>query len=193
MTEKLYYPVDNTDKFVLADQLSPMQEIVDEYNGLMQDNESNMIALKTIIYKMLRYASGSSDLYEFALVMIILKLALVKRNFNAGEWLDGARIAYKMGELEICRELLYDSSVGLGIKTVKNDNRDFGAILQETKEQNAADILGMIVEELEADGLGEDDYEQILKEFAKSLELWRNIETPKINHNKEICYDLCMR
>lgn len=122
--------------------------------------------------------------------MVILKLALQKREFHGGPWLEGAVVAYNSGELEVCRELLYDSSVDLGIGTVKDEHDDFGTILKETKDQNVADILGMIIEELEAEGLDESDYEQLLKEFAEPLERWRNLETPKIKQNKGSSYGI---
>lgn len=177
---KLFYPVNNTDKFVVANRLVRIQGRMDEYNRLIKEANPDMIAVRTEVYQMMSFTQDEDGPREFSMSMRILGLALKKREFNGGEWLEGAEIAYNSGEIEICRELLYDSVEELGAKTVKDYNDDFKKILKENKNQNIADILGMITDELESDGLEEEDYERLLKDFAGVLEKWRNLEVPKI-------------
>lgn len=76
--------------------------------------------------------------------------------------------------MEFCREFaIHDARDGYSAKR-------FVAVKRESDDDNTADIMGMIVEELGANGeLSKDDFEELLEDLAAPLVKWRSLKVPK--------------
>lgn len=185
--EELYYPIAK-DEFLIRNVLGVFQKLIDEYNITIKDgnlNESKIVSAAQNIFM----CTEGIKLNEISQVLVILLLALEKRNNSRAVWLYGASVPFNCGDLEICRELVIFALKKSGTGDVRNSNKEYIKLSKEDKEQNVADILGMVVEELERNNsIDEKQYKSLLNDFAKPLEKWRNLEVPKAQH--EGSYDL---
>lgn len=146
--EELYYPF-NKGKFDIWDVCGKFQKLIDEYNRVIKDNDINETKIMSKILDIIIYVIIRKDLNEISQAMVTLLLALEKRNNSRTVWSYCASIAFNCGDLEICRELVIFAIKKSSIGDVRNSNREFIKLSKEDKEQNVADILGMVVEELE--------------------------------------------
>ncbi len=181
---KLYILLEKEGDFLMKDICNRIQELVDKYNSYsqMENGEKDAIsAVQDIVLSCI----GEYRPIEYARVMMILLLALEKRNNSRFVWLSGSRIYFNSNDLEICRELVIHSIKEAGAGTVKNTNKEFIPLSKEDEEQNIADILGMIADELrEWTCLDDEKYSELLSDFAEPLEQWRNLKVPKTLHEE---------
>lgn len=184
LNDSLWYSIDNTDSFILANYQDKFQTLIEKYNELISNSDLDRGEIRAVIKNLIVCSRGIVGAFEFSQVMIILLLSIARRKIGGGEWVDGAHIALKTDQIEICRELLHYSLKEVELRTIKKSHEAFSEILKEDKEQNAADILGMIIDELSVDGLTEDDYHHLMQDFVKILVDWRELKVPKC-FNKE--------
>lgn len=189
--EELYYQFDK-DEFRIRDVCGLFQKLISEYNERIiknNVNEDDLRFLTFVVRKIVIYVKEQTNLNEISQVMVILLLVFEKKINSRTVWTDFANIAFRCGDLEVCREFVLFALEKSSIGDVRNSNREFIKLSKEDKEENVADIMGMIVEELERENiLDEEKYKNLLKDFAKPLEQWRNLEVPKIQ--KKDSYDL---
>ena len=185
--EELYYPTDRGE-FVKRTFCNTYQELMNEYNSISEekvDKDGPIHAVEDIII----YATTATFPNEFTQAMVLLLLALEKKSNSRVVWLYSAEVAFNCGDLEICRELVLFAIEKSGKSDVNNSNGEFIKLSRENKEENTADILGMIIEELEKeDHLLEENYDELLNDFAGPLEQWRELDIPKSRQNRS--YDL---
>lgn len=186
--EQLYYSLAEG-KFSKREICNIFQELMDEYNKIFEKKEINESDLEFAVRNLIIYAEGGTHPNEIFQAMLVLLLTLEKRVNSRTVWVYCADAAFHCGDLEICRELVIFAIGKAGKGDVRNANREFIKLSEEDKEQNVADILGMVVEELERENsLDEGKYKNLLNDFAKPLEQWRNLEVPKSQHKGS--YDL---
>lgn len=175
--ECLVYPYAG-EEFAIGNLVDSLQEDVDIYNANIK-NEINEEKMWSAVYSLVMGAKGNEFPNEFSLVMAILLFALDTRQGSRSVWMMGMHTTYEQNDMEVCRELIFRAIESGAKSDVKNSTKEFIPLSKETKEENIADIFGMITEELEADGLEEDKYHQLLEDFAKLLVKWRELEVPK--------------
>lgn len=134
----------------------------------------------TVPYESMRYRARwigdccvDYGVYEFARAMAVLQLAREGRLVSR-EWGLSCEIAFGSGDIEFCREF--------AIRNARDgySEKKYNPIKRESADENVADIMGMIVEELGGIGeLSEDDYEKLLEDFAAPLVRWRALGVPK--------------
>lgn len=186
--EELYYPFAK-DQFDIRDVCGIFRKLISEYNRIIKDNDIDESDLSFAVRKIIIYVKEQTNLNEISQAMVILLLALEKREKVRTAWVYFASVSFNSGDLEICRELVISEIKKSSIGDVRNSNREFIKLSKEDKEENVADIMGMVVEELERENsLDEEKYKNLLEDFAKPLEQWRNLEVPKSQH--EGSYDL---
>lgn len=108
--------------------------------------------------------------YDFARVMAVMELAREGR--LAGRiWGLNSAITFANGDIEFCREF--------AIRNARDgySQKQYNPIKRESADQNVADILGMITDELGE--LDDNDYEDLLDDFAAPIIRWRSLEVPK--------------
>lgn len=190
INEELYCPIPNNGiGFVKGSVQNLFQNLINQYNRDFNQKEINKDKIKRIVEDIIAWSKGRLCLNEFAQTMVLLLLVLEEKNNSRIVWLYSAGIAFNCGDLEICRELVLFAIEKSGKSDVNNSNGEFIKLSREDKEVNTADILGMIVEELEREGhLGEENYNELLDDFANPLEQWRELDVPKSKQNGS--YDL---
>lgn len=191
--EELYCPIQNNGiGFIKGSVKSLFQNLISQYNRCFKEKELNKDDIKGVIEEIIAWSEGRLCFNEFAQIMVILLLTIEEKSNSRVVWLYSSGIAFHYGDLEICRELVIFAIDKAGTGTVKNSNKEFIKLSKEDKEQNVADILGMIIEELGREShLEEEKYSELLIDFAKPLEQWRNLEVPK--SKQEGSYDLVYR
>lgn len=98
-------------------------------------------------------------LYEFARAMAVLEIAGSGRTAYRA-WSLSCEIAFNTGDIEFCREFAIRNA-GEG-----NSEKRYNPIKRESADQNAADIMGMIIDEIgELGELEGDDYEDLLEDL----------------------------
>lgn len=186
--EELYYPLDQGG-FAKSNVCNIFQKLIGKYNRCFEETEINENKIRGAVEDIIIYAKGGTRPKEFGQAMVILLLAFEKKSNSRAVWLDNANIAFNCGDFEICRELVIFAIKKSGKGDVNNSNKEFIKLSKEDKEQNVADILGMIVEEVERENyVKEEKYDELLNDFVKPLEQWRGLEVPK--SNREESYDL---
>lgn len=186
--EELYYPLDRGE-FVKRTFCNTYQKLINKYNKIFEENKVDEDRLIHAVEDIIIYATTATFPNEFTQAMVLLLLTLEKKSNSRAVWLYSAEVAFNCGDLEICRELVLFAIEKSGKGDVNNSNGEFIKLSRENKEQNTADILGMIVEELEREcHLEEEKYNELLRDFVKPLEEWRNLEVPKSKQDRS--YDL---
>lgn len=131
----------------------------------------------TVPYNSMRYrAQWIGDrcvdygVYEFARVMAVLQLAREGRLVSR-EWGLSCEIAFDNGDIEFCREF--------AIRNARDgySEKKYNPIKRESADENVADIMGMITDELGE--LSEDDHKKLLEDLAAPLVRWRALNVPK--------------
>ncbi len=176
--------------------LENVKEEIENYNKAFERAEKIEIDFEGAASKLSSWSSGR-DIPEFAQSLVILLLTYVKRTYTRMVWIDAAEIAWNRGDMEICREIVkYASKQGAG---VKGSNKEYVVLGRESKNENVADILGMIIEELrESNSLNEKKCKELLKDFGEPLDRWRNLEVQKAYQDEsfDLLYqilELCMK
>lgn len=108
--------------------------------------------------------------YDFARAMAVLEIAREGR--TAGRvWGLSCEIAFNTGDIEFCREF--------AIRNARDgySQKKYNPIKRESADENVADIMGMITDELAE--LEDDDYDELLEDFAAPLVQWRVLNVPK--------------
>lgn len=157
---------------------------VEEYNS-MSYNAMSTESCDSVSGKVMTIISNSLGLYgaiDFTRAMCILLLAREGRNAYK---LMGycADAAYISGNLEFCRELA-DRMVKESCRA--EVSKVYLELKSESAEENVADIMGMITDELSE--TSEEDYEKLLDDLAPLLERWRIRKVPK--HLTDGAYEL---
>ena len=188
--EKFYYLTDEG-KLSRTDKRSIYEEYIDEYNRFISEDKENEEAMEDVITDVLINCKGDAKITsnEFLQSIVILWFIVGTKSYSRSVWVHNADIAFDHGDLEICRELVIYAIKEIGIGDVRNSNKEYPKLRNEDKDQNVADILGIIVDELKQEGhLDESKYKELLEDFAKPLDKWRNLEVPKVKY--EGSYDL---
>lgn len=170
--ENLSIPVAE-DEFMSADCIKDIEAMVEQYNAMQ-----SMEAYENIDTHVGRLAMDSREchLTEFARAMAVLHLAREGRLADR-IWTVSADIAFENDDLEICREFVTREIKEASKGDVANGNKAYIPLSKESADENVADIMGMIIDEL--GGLTEDDYEKLLEDLAAPLDQWRNLAVPK--------------
>ena len=183
--EKFYYLTDEGE-LSRTDKRSIYEECIDEYNRCISDSEADDKQLMYAIYDVIRNIDVSN---EFLQSMVILSFIAATKSYSSTVWVYNADVAFGHGDLEICRELVIYAIKKSSVSDVKNSNKQYIKLRDEDKDQNVADILGIIVDELKLEGhLDESKCKELMEDFAKPLEKWRNLEVAKVKHKGS--YDL---
>lgn len=124
--------------------------------------------------------------YDFARAMAVLDIARQGRTvFRA--WDLSCEIAFNTGDIEFCREF--------AIRNARDgySEKQYNPIKRESADQNAADIMGMITDELGE--LEDDDYDELLEDFGSLLSHWRALKVPKYKDSAayETMYEIVKR
>lgn len=170
------------DEFMSLDDIEAIEAMVEDYNAMLSTAAYDSV--NTHVGR-LAYYSCESDLPEFARAMAVLQLAREGRLADR-IWTASADIAFKNGDLEICREFVTREIKQASKADVANGNRAYIPLSKESADENVADIMGMIVDELGE--MTEDDYEKLLEDFAAPLARWRMLKVPK--WQDETAYDI---
>lgn len=177
--EKLYYPLERGE-FVKKTFCNTYQKLINKYNRIFEEKKVDEDRLIHAVEDIIVYATTATFPNEFIQAMVLLLLTIEKKSNSRTVWLYGADVAFNCGDLEICRELVIFAIGKLGKADVNNYNGEFIKLSREDKNQNVADILGMIVEELEREKhLEEEKYSEILNDFVRPLEQWKDLDVPK--------------
>lgn len=131
--------------------------------------------------------------YEFGGDLSVLLFAIEGRCGKKLAWGASAHSAFDGGELEICRELVFREMLEYSKGDVMNANKAYKQLIKETADDNTADILGMITDEL---GVMDDEkFEELLDDFGALLVQWRALEVPKCRDGDayELVYELVER
>lgn len=171
----LVYPYQG-EKFALGNLSCRLQIKVDAYNENAKNKKYEEMG--TIVSSLIMAGNGMEYRSEFSQAMVNLQFALEKRQNSRIIWELNVDSSYEHKDLEICRELVIRAIEVVG-KSELSNRKIFIPLSNESKEQNIADILGMITEELEAGGLKEEKYQELLDDFAGLLKKWRELEVPK--------------
>lgn len=131
----------------------------------------------TLPYDFMRYRARhigdccvKYGIYEFARAMAVLEIARQGRTVSR-VWDLSCEIAFDNGDIEFCREFaIHNARDGYSEKK-------YNPIKRESADENVADIIGMIADELGE--LDDDDYEELLEDLAAPLVRWRAIKVPK--------------
>lgn len=169
MEKKMYIPLeeDTFSKFVQTNIAEQIEAHVKAYNEARLTETYGEVNNRVDWIGDLCCDCG---VYEFARVMAVMELAREGR--LAGRiWGLNAGITFANGDIEFCREF--------SIRNARDgySQKQYNAIKRESADQNVADILGMITDELGK--LDDDDYEDLLDDFAAPLIRWRSLKVPK--------------
>ena len=188
MEKERFYYLTAEGEFGCTDERSIYEKYINEYNRCISDSESNEKAMSAI-YNVIINVYESNEFLQSMVILLFIAGTKSSEGYTRVVWTKNARAAFGHGDLEICRELVIYAIKKSSVGNVRNSNKQYIKLRSEDKDQNVADILGIIVEELEQEGhLDESKYKELLKDFAKPLEKWRNLEVPKAKH--EGSYDL---
>ncbi len=164
------------------------EEGVDKYNAIQGTKPEHDV--DTEVFKLAESSRGPYRPHEFARVLSILLFAREGRENSRLPWLSIANDASESGDLEICREIVFRA-----IKECRKENvkKSLIPLTKESADDNAADIMGMIVDELGE--LSEEEYEELLDDFGALLVQWRELEVPKCKDKGayELVYQLVQR
>lgn len=165
----LYIPVAE-DKFMATNVREEIEAHVKAYNDERLTTPYDIVDVRV---ERAGNCCCEFGVYEFARALAILQLAREGR-LASRIWTLSADIAFASGDMEFCREFaIHEARDGYAAKR-------FAAVKKESADDNTADIMGMIVEELGANGeLSEDDFEELLEDFAAPLVKWRSLKVPK--------------
>lgn len=168
----MYIPF-TEDDFIPTNVQEEIEARINNYNSNRSTKSYDIVNVEA---ETLGRYSNEYRIYDFARSIAVLQLAREGRPAYR-VWGLSAEIAFDNGDLEICREFvtreIKESSKG----DVANSNKAFIPLSKESADENVADIMGMITDELGE--LTEDDYEELLKDLAAPLDQWRNLEVPK--------------
>lgn len=175
--EKLYIPYKKYDwlSFMTTDLKGKMEMSVNKYNAerLTKPYESRKYRPERIADQCCDYGICGYGVYDFARAMAVLQLAREGRTVSR-VWDLSADIALANDDLEFCREF--------AIRNARDGYTDkkLNPLKRESADENVADIMGMIVNELgESRELDDDEYEELLDDFAAPIIRWRAISVPK--------------
>ena len=105
INEELYYPLAK-DEFDIQDVCGIFQKLISEYNRIIKNNDIDESDLSFAVRKIIIYVKGQTNLNEISQAMLILLLALEKREKVRTAWVYFATVSFNSGDLEICRELV---------------------------------------------------------------------------------------
>ena len=170
--EHLFIPLAE-DEYLLTNVREEIEARVNNYNA---ERSTKAYDIVDVGVHSLGQRGNEYRVYDFARAMAVLELGREGR-LAYRVWGLSADIAFDNGDLEICREFVTREIKESSKSDVANSNKAFIPLSKESADENVADIMGMITDELGE--LTEDDYEELLKDFASPLDQWRNLEVPK--------------
>lgn len=172
--ETLYIPLVQKD-FMPTNIREEIEAHVNKYNAERGTTPYDIVNVRV---GSIGQCCNERGVYEFARAMAVLQLAREGR-LAYRIWALSADIAYANGDLEFCREFTIRES-----REGYSEER-YNPLKRESADENVADIMGMITEELGE--LSEDDYKKLLEDFAAPLVRWRMLKVPK--YRDEDAYD----
>lgn len=198
--EKLYYMIENgRGRLSRIDIDKIYQKLIDDYNQCMADPEAEEKQINSVTTNIIinfRLADPAIRSLEFIQSAIILLLVQQEGGYNSWRgWIYSALagVAFAHGDLELAREFVILDLKVSGIGDVRNANPQYIVLSKEDKEQNTADVLGILMEELgEEKPLTEEQCRRLLEDFAELLNRWRNLEVPKVQQegSYELIYEM---
>lgn len=186
---KMYIPIsiDGSITFRTTNVIEEVEARVNEYNTVQSIEEYFIVNSKVIniICCCMEY-----QLNEFVRAMSVLLLARAGRLSNRAPWLLRTFIAFESGVPEIYRELV---SRAVNTYGLEKERISLNPLSSESAGENAADIMGMITDELGE--LSEDDYEELLEDFAPLLVQWKNFDVSEYEDEEvyELVYEMIRR
>ncbi|MDE7398756.1 MAG: hypothetical protein K2N06_04420 [Oscillospiraceae bacterium] len=168
----MYIPL-TEDEIIPTNVKEEIEARINNYNSERSTEAYDIVDVG--VHSLGQYAN-EYQVYEFARAMAVLELAREGR-LAYRVWGLSADIAFNNGDLEICREFVTREIKESSKSDVANSNKAYIPLSKESADENVADIMGMITDELGE--LTEDDYEKLLKDLAAPLDQWRNLEVPK--------------
>ncbi len=184
--KQLYFAYNNGE-FRKTNQTELIQENIDSFYD-PRSVRRKAYDLADIFY----FASEGIDINEFATAVGIFVVSNQNGNYYTS-WHEFAHIAWRWGDLEFCREYASRLQMEQGKSIVKKSNKEFLTLCDENEEQNTADILDIIFEELRLqNNFNEDTCKEVLEAFAKPIAEWRSIPVPKFMNERayEAMYEI---
>ncbi|MDE7231022.1 MAG: hypothetical protein K2N56_11135, partial [Oscillospiraceae bacterium] len=216
--KEMFFAIDD-ECFLPTDIKGTLQKHVDEYNAMQSaepdklkeivheitswhnvtPEEAVTLKIRGIVLKMTSWCSGLYLPYEFGGDLSVLLFAIEGRRGKKLAWGASAHSAFDGGELEICRELVFREMLEYSKGDVMNANNAYKQLIKETADDNTADILGMIIDEIgdfgDIEKMSDDDFGDLLDDFGALLVQWRALEVPKCRDEDayELVYELIER
>ena len=141
----------------------------------------------------------SFNFFQYAQIMVLLFHLIAETAEDASAIIAYMKMSYKFMDFEISREQAMYALKYVSKSDLRNSGKEYIKLLEEDRDTNVADILGMILDELESKGnLSEEDYDKLLTALAKPIERWRNYDLPKatqegsyktIKQIVDVCYE----
>ncbi|MBR1702956.1 MAG: hypothetical protein IJ716_13575 [Lachnospiraceae bacterium] len=165
------------------------EEAVREWNALPQPRykqEESMDRAVDLNSTLLEKPEEETQLAMFALYVAI------SDNPEEGWYLTRAMDYYfrhmKRNLPEFCREIIFRDLKHTSKADLSNSGKDYVALIKENENTHVADILGLILEELQekaelsggvGEGLSDKTIEELIDELKEPIVQWRNFKLPK--------------
>lgn len=177
--EKVYYIKPDGGE-LYRDKIKIYKKYIDRYNKIFERENIQEQDFESAVDDIILTA-GENNTKIFLQAMILLLLAYQNRNPYRSVWTESAHVSLEWGDKEVCRELVLYAIKQSSKSDVKNSSDEFIALSKENKDDHVVDIIGMVIEELNVAGdLNEQQYNEILTDFAEPVQLWRHLEVPKV-------------
>ena len=195
--------IDNEMRWPFGEQQFFCGSVVDYYQKQIEEWEkadfpnSRELSVGASIHCMVNNAIVFG-FYNYARIMLLLFYLISDKAEDDSAIIYNMKISYKLMDNEYAREFAASALKQVSKSDLKNSGKEYIKLLEEGKNENVADILGMILDELESKiDLSEEDYDLLLTELSKPIEKWRYFDLPKASQEEshetirqiiEICY-----
>lgn len=167
--KELFIPYKKYDRlsFKTTDLIGKIEPYVNAYN-----TERVTLPYDSMEYRARNIGDICVDygVYDLARAMAVLEIAREGRTAYR-VWGLSCEITFNAGDIEFCREF--------AIRNARDgySQKKYNPIKRESADENVADIMGMITDELGE--LEDDDYDELLEDLAAPLVQWRALNVPK--------------
>lgn len=176
--------------------IGEVEKLINKYNkliGLERKQDVLSVIHWMEVYTKYPYSK------KFLQALVLLELAYENRDNYRNAWPESANASMFWGDKEIARELACYAAKQSSRGTLANSHYEFATLMKQNKDENVADIVGMVIEELSAQKpLEEAELEEILTDFAEPVLQWRALDIPKYAKSGsyqviEQILELCMK
>ena len=193
--EKSIYLSPDGEKYDLR-TIETLAKYIERYNILTGlEREKDLVRVIQWMQSCVKYPYSK----KFLQALVLLELAYENRDNYRDAWRESAIASMFWGDKEIARELACFAAKQSCRSDVANSHYEFAILMKQDKDENVADIIGMVIDELSAQKpLEGAELEAILSDFAEPVLQWRALEVPKYAKNGsyqviEPILELCMR